>query len=170
MKNTFKFEISILYYIVGLFCFLTGYFKDFIWISILIMIHECGHVTGAILCNWKIERVLILPFGGMTFLKESLSRPIYQEWIIVLLGPIYQMVFFLILCFLRYMNPTFMLYHFLLLGFNLLPIIPLDGSKMLQLCLESFLPYRRSKYIGLWVSIFILIVLVGYTIYSRNIL
>lgn len=170
MKNTFKFEISAIYYIVGLFCFLTGYFKDFIWISLLIMIHECGHVTGAIICNWKIERVIILPFGGMTLLKESLNRPIYQEWLIVLLGPIYQMLFFLILYFLKYMNPIFMLYHFLLLGFNLLPMIPLDGAKMLQLGLESILPYRCAKYVGLWVSIFLLLFLIGYTIHSRNIL
>ncbi len=170
MKNTFKFEISVIYYIVGLFCFLTGYFKDFIWISLLIMIHECGHVTGAIICNWKIERVIILPFGGMTLLHESLNRPIYQEWLIVLLGPIYQMLFFLILYFLKYMNPTFMLYHFLLLGFNLLPMIPLDGAKILQLGLEPILPYRCAKYAGLWVSIFLLLFLIGYTIHSRNIL
>lgn len=170
MKNTFKVEISALYYFVGFFCFLTGYFKDFIWISMLIMIHECGHVTGAILCNWKIERVLILPFGGMTFLKEHLNRPMHQEWLIVLLGPIYQMICFQILSVLHYTNSTFMMYHFLLLGFNLLPILPLDGSKILQLCLESIVPYKRAKYVGFWISVFLILFLIGYTLSVRNIL
>ncbi len=170
MKNTFKFEVSNLYYIIGLFCFFTGYFKDFIWISLLIIIHEFGHLTGAILCNWKIERVVLLPFGGMTLFKESLNRPIYQEWIIVLLGPVYQSLFFLILQFLNYANPTFQLYHFLLLGFNLLPMIPLDGGKMLQLCLESIFPYRYAKFVGLAVSISLVLILMGYMIITKNVI
>ena len=145
MKNTFRFEFHILYYLVGLFCLLLGYFKDFIWISLLIMVHECGHVTGAVLNNWKIEKVMILPFGGMTLLKEYFNRSIHQEWWIVLLGPLYQMCFWILLYFLGYTNSTFTMYHFLLLGFNLIPIIPLDGSKMLQLILEHFfLMYMRN--------------------------
>lgn len=170
MKNTFKFEFHMLYYLVGLFCLLMGYFKDFIWISLLIIVHECGHVTGAILWNWKIERVVILPFGGMTYLKENLNRPLKQEWWIVLLGPIYQMVFFLILYFLGYVHPTFTLYHFLLLGFNLLPLIPLDGSKILQLCLEPFCSYFHAKYIGFFISILLVLFLGCYVVYSKNLL
>lgn len=170
MKNTFKFEFHMLYYLVGLFCLLTGYFKDFIWISLLIIVHECGHVTGAILWNWKIEKVIILPFGGMTYLKENLNRPIKQEWWIVLLGPIYQMVFFLILYFWGYVHPTFTLYHFLLLGFNLLPIVPLDGARILQLCLESFCSYFHAKYIGFFLSILLIFLFGCYTLYSKNLL
>lgn len=170
MKNTFRFEFHVLYYLVGLFCFLMGYFKDFIWISLIIMIHELGHVTGAILNNWKIDKVVILPFGGMTLLSEQLNRPIVQEWGIVLLGPLYQMLFWWILCILNYTNPTFTMYHFLLLGFNLIPVIPLDGSKMLQLLLERFFSYKRAKYVGLWISLFLLLLLVGYAIDSKNII
>ncbi len=170
MKNTFQFEIHILYYIVGLFCFLLGYFKDFIWISLLIIVHECGHITGAILQNWKIEKVIILPFGGMTILKEYLNRPVYQEWWIVLLGPLYQMLFWCLLHGLHFTNPTFTMYHFLLLFFNLIPIIPLDGFKILQLLLERFFSYMHAKYIGLSISIMLLFFLGIYTIMCKNIL
>lgn len=145
MKNTFKFEFHILYYVVAFFCMLMGYFKNFIWISLLIMVHECGHVTGAILCNWKIDKVMILPFGGMTILKENLNKPLYQEWLIVLLGPLYQMAFYFFLLFLHKMNFEFRFYHYILLGFNLLPMIPLDGSKMLGLLLEHFFLIKRPK-------------------------
>lgn len=170
MKSTFKFEFHILYYIIGLFCILTGYFKSFIWISLLIIIHECGHVTAAILCNWKIEKVVIMPFGGMTTLKESLNKPLYQEWFIVLLGPIYQMLCYSILCLLHKTNSEFTLYHYFLLGFNLLPIIPLDGSKMFQLILERFFSYQSAKYVGLMVSILGLLILNIYLIYKKNII
>lgn len=170
MKNTFKFEFHILYYIVAFICMLTGYFKSFIWISLLIIIHECGHVTGAILCNWKIEKVVIMPFGGMTILKENLNKPLYQEWIIVLLGPLYQMAFYFFLLMFQKVNIEFRLYHYILLGFNLLPMIPLDGSKMLGLILETFFPYRKAKTIEFYFSIVFVFLLSGYCLMQRNIL
>ncbi len=168
MRNNFPFEFHILYYLVGFICLLTGYFKDFIWISILIMIHELGHVTGAILKNWRIEKVVILPFGGMTLFQEQCNRPIKEEWVIVLLGPLYQILFFLLLSVLHYTNPTFTMYHLLLLQFNLLPIIPLDGFKMLQLVLETFFSYKNAKYIGFWISIILLCGLILYATMYQN--
>lgn len=170
MKNTFKVEIHILYYLIGLFCFLMGYFKDFIWISLLIMIHECGHVTAAILWKWKIDKIWILPFGGLTLLQEKINAPYFQEWWIVLLGPIYQIIFFQLLSYLKYTNATFTIYHYLLLGFNLLPMIPLDGSKILSLLLESIFSYEKAKYINLLFSIFFLISCFLYSIQSKNII
>lgn len=152
MKNTFKIEFHLLYYLFALICFLTGYFKDFIWISLLIIIHELGHLTGALLCRWNVKKIKILPFGGMTILNEQLNRPIYQEFIILLMGPIYQVLFFFLLIVLNKNHPLFELYHYGLLIFNLLPIIPLDGSKLLNLVLEYFFSYRFSKKIVLVIS------------------
>ena len=170
MKNTFKFEIHILYYLVGLFCFFIGYFKDFVWISLLIIIHECGHVTGAVVCNWKIQKVIILPFGGMTQLKEHINAFIKEEWLIVLLGPLYQIGFFFLLHFMGYTDARFTFYHYLLLLFNLMPIIPLDGSKMIGLLAETIFAYKKAKYIEFWISIGLLVILILYTISSKNII
>ena len=170
MKNNFPFEFHILYYFTALLCLLTGHFKDFIWISMLIIIHELGHVTGAIVQGWHIEKVMMLPFGGMTILKEQCNRPIHEEWIIVLLGPLYQIAFVSILSLLYGTNSTFIMYHYLLLGFNLLPIIPLDGYKMLQLFLETFFSYRNAKYVGFWISILCLSGCIGYTFLSKNLI
>lgn len=166
MKNGFKFHV--LYYIVAFICFLTGYFKDFIWISILIIIHELGHVTGAILCRFQIDRVVILPFGGMTILNDRVNRPISQELLILVLGPIYQQLFFLILCKLHLMHATFSLYHYVLLFFNLLPIVPLDGSKLIELLLERFFPYKKAKYICFFFSIFTFFFYLFYTVRIKN--
>ncbi len=170
MKNTFKIEFTCLYYLIGFICFLTGYFKDYIWISLLILIHECGHITGAIWYGWKIERVMIFPFGGMTVFNEQLNRPTYQEWWIVLLGPIYQIFLYFILCHFHMTNPMFTIYHFLLLGFNLLPIIPLDGSKILLLILEKMFPYYYAQYIGYWISMLGSCILLLYAFFSKNLI
>ena len=60
-KNIFK--VHILFYIVALFCILIGFFKEFIIFSSIIIIHELGHIIGALIFKWKIEKVVLLPFG-----------------------------------------------------------------------------------------------------------
>ena len=44
MKITFK--IHPLYYLVAIFSIITGLFKDFIYITLLIFIHEIGHTIA----------------------------------------------------------------------------------------------------------------------------
>lgn len=45
MKIIFK--IHPLYYLVALIMIINGLFRDFIYISIIILVHEIGHVMGA---------------------------------------------------------------------------------------------------------------------------
>ncbi|MFV0250116.1 MAG: site-2 protease family protein [Bacilli bacterium] len=160
MKTIFK--IHILYYIIAGICIITGLFKDFIIISALTFIHEIGHITGAYLYKWKIDKVVILPFGGVTIFDENLNRPWIQEFVILILGPIFQIIFYEII---KYLNPNTHLlttYHYSLLIFNFIPIIPLDGSKFLKLTLEKFLPFKLSYSIVIFfsfiIAIFILII------------
>ena len=35
----------------------------------------------------------MLPFGGVTIFNEDLNRPIYEEFIILIMGPVFQIVF-----------------------------------------------------------------------------
>jgi stage IV sporulation protein FB len=49
-------------------------------------------------------------------------------------------------------------YHYSLLIFNLLPIFPLDGSKLINLTLTKILPYKLAHRITLIISYTILVV------------
>ncbi len=125
--------------------FITGYFKYIIYFMSLIFIHELGHVTAALLFNWNIKKIIILPFGGMTIFEELVNRPIKEEFFIVLMGPIYQHLLYLLLCFLGYNTPLLTTIHSFILGFNLLPIYPLDGSKLVLLFLEKCFSFYQSQ-------------------------
>jgi stage IV sporulation protein FB len=125
--------------------FITGYFKYIIYFMSLIFIHEIGHVTAALFCNWHVKKVILLPFGGMTVFEEQVNTPIREEFFVVVAGPLYQHLFYLLLCLLGYQTSLLTTIHLFLLGFNLLPIYPLDGSKLFLLFFEKCLPFYHSQ-------------------------
>lgn len=166
MKNIYKFEIHPICYIVALIYIITGTFRPFFWITILIVIHEIGHVLAGTFFKWNIEKVIIMPMGGITIFKESLNRPIFQEFIIALMGPIFQIIFFILInSYVPY--SWFYNANLALLLFNLLPIIPLDGSKILHCIMDIVFSFELSHKIVLWVSI-ILSCFVGIICFYMN--
>ena len=51
-------------------------------------------------------------------------------------------------------------YHYSILFFNLLPIYPLDGGKLINLFFSTFLTFKLSFYMSIFVSISVLIILI----------
>ena len=133
MINIFK--IHPLYYLFLFIIILTANIRSFINFSILILVHELGHVIWALIFKWKIDRIVILPYGMITFFKDNLNKPIYQEFIILIMGPITQILFN------SYFHSSFSNF---ILFINLLPIYPLDGSKIIFLLFNKFISYYKS--------------------------
>lgn len=108
----------------------------------LILVHELGHLLAAKYYGWNTDKIYIYPLGGITKFNESINRSLKEEFIIVIMGPVFQLIFFFILT--SFGIKDLYLFNFLLLGFNLLPIYPLDGGKILNIILAYFFSYRRS--------------------------
>ena len=168
MKNIFK--IHPLYYIVALITIFTGLFKDFIYITLLIFIHEIGHLIGALYYKWNIKKVVILPFGGITIFNELINKSLKEEFVILVLGPLFQILFYFILCILNIESNLITIYHYSLLLFNFIPIIPLDGSKLLNIILNKIFSFKLSHIISLFISLICLIYLFIRTIIIKNLI
>ena len=151
MKTIFK--IHPLYYLVAFLSIITGLFKDFIYITLLIFIHEIGHTIGALYYKWNIKKIIILPFGGITIFNEYINKSLKEEFVILVLGPLFQILFYFILCFFNIESTLITNYHYSLLLFNLLPIIPLDGSKLLNIILNKITNFKLSHMLTIYVSI-----------------
>ncbi|MDD2377647.1 MAG: hypothetical protein PHD10_03000 [Bacilli bacterium] len=156
MKIISKIKIHIFFYLVAFLAVLTGLFKDFIILSSIIIIHELGHVLGALYFKWKIDKIIILPFGGLTVFNEKINRSMKEEFIILVLGPIFQIIYALTLN-----SEIFNNYHYAILLFNLLPIHPLDGSKLFNLFINKLFPFKLShlftiilSFIVIWITFF----------------
>ena len=157
IKNIFK--VHYLFYLGALISAILGYFKPFILISLLIIVHEFGHFLVAFYYKWRIKEVIIFPFGGVTVFNEYLNKPLKEEFLILIMGPLFQIIFYYLLTFLFGYNDSLRFYNYLLLSFNLLPIYPLDGYRLINLILNFFLPFKISHIISLIISLIFIIII-----------
>ncbi|MBQ9011489.1 MAG: hypothetical protein IJ093_02450 [Bacilli bacterium] len=124
----------------------------------IIIIHEIGHVIFALYYKWNIDKVILLPFGALTLFNEQINRPLFEEFVILVMGPIFQTVFTFLFCF----NYSIIEYSKIILFFNLLHIYPIDGSKILNIILNKFISFKKSHLITLYVSILVVLFILAY--------
>ncbi len=145
-----KIKLHPLFYIVALITSLTGFFKEFSYIMIIIFVHELGHILTAIYFKWEIDKIVILPFGGITIFNEKINKSLKEELLIAINGPLIQVLVFSLI-----KNPLINKYHYFLLIFNLLPIIPLDGSKILNILFNFIFPFKLSQSLTIFISLIV---------------
>ncbi len=170
-----KVSIHYLTYIFILISFLSGYFEYVYLLLLIIFIHECGHYFFSILIGIKNPYIIIYPFGGITVLNEDLNIPIYKEFISLIGGIVFQLLFYLLILVLYKNNlitsHVFNIIHkinYYLIIFNFLPILPLDGGRLLNIILNKIFCFNISNKISIIVSIvFILLFgLINKTLFS----
>ena len=170
-----KIEFHYTYLFVSLSFILTGYFPNLIIFTSIILIHELGHYTIAKLHNFKVEKIIIYPYGGITKLSNPINTPILKELQVAISGILFQTIYYLLIVLLyknnyirEYIFDLFTIYHNSILFFNILPIHPLDGSKILNLILSNFLPYKLTNKLNILISIITIIILIKINYYSFN--
>ncbi|WP_273716999.1 site-2 protease family protein [Alkalihalobacillus pseudalcaliphilus] len=148
---------------------MTGYFREVIMVFSIVMVHELGHALTATFFKWKLNKIELLPFGGVAEVENNGNQPFYQEFFIVIAGPI-QHIWMIGLSFLlagstiwsMQAHELFVTHNLIILLFNLLPILPLDGGRLLQLFLLFNNPYKQAMLLSLRLSFFFL--LIGMTV------
>lgn len=125
-----------------------------------------GHFFVAKILGVEVKKIIIYPLGGVSKFKVDLNAPFIVEFLILIAGPLAQ--FFAYFILLRIMNNyknIIEMYHYGILIFNLLPIYPLDGGRLLNLFLLKFFSFKRAFKITFIISyimiIFILMVNYG---------
>ena len=156
-------------FVVFFFLF-SGLFKDFLIYFFIIFVHEAGHAITGILLGWKLKCISIYPFGGYTKFDEDINRPMKEEMLILLMGPLVQIITCgLILLLFPHLSfgSLFLQYNLSILLFNLLPIYPLDGGRMVNLFFNKFFPFLKSLNLSLFFSILLLSLLIGFSIHYK---
>lgn len=166
-----KIELSYSFIFIAFSFIITGHFINFIIFFSIIFIHELGHVFIAKLFNVKINKIIFYPYGGITKLDYLININIYKELLISIGGFIFQGIYYLLIYKLytsgyirEYVYILFYKYHYSIFIFNILPIIPLDGFKILNTIINYIFNYNLSNYISVVIS-FLSIILF---LYSNN--
>lgn len=169
-----KIEIHNITYITMLISFLSGYFQYIYILLLIIFIHEFGHFFISNLINIKANKIIIYPFGGLTIYDSDLNLNTNKELISLLGGITFQLLFYFLVVIIH--NNNLMTHNvfniikrinIILISFNFLPILPLDGGRLLNILLDKIFPYKLSNKLTLIVSILFLALFI---IYKRTIL
>ena len=102
----------------------------------------------ALIFDYKIIKINIYPFGGYTIFENDINVGFIKEFMVFLGGILFQIVFFIIITNVvdtgTYFYKIYSLYNKNILFFNMLPIMPLDGGKLLNMLLNNIFSYKSS--------------------------
>lgn len=132
---------------------------------LIVLIHELGHIVMALIFRQKIVKINIYPFGGYTVFESNINTPLNSDFMVFLGGILFQTIFFMISrCVLdtsSYIYELIESYNVSILMFNLIPIMPLDGGRLINIILNKIFPFKKSHIFTVYISyIFILVLLI----------
>lgn len=161
-----KFQVDSFFYLFMILSCLTASFKNFYFFLSIIIIHELGHVFIGLILGWELDKIYLYPYGGITKFNEDVNVKLIEELLVLLGGSFFQIIYFFIGYYL-YNSNYFNYYNLSILIFNLLPIYPLDGGRILNVLLSYFFSYRCSYFISIFFSFTITFFFIIY-FYIRN--
>lgn len=173
-----KVSINPLVFIMFFAAHIFGILEEFFVIFIMITLHEIFHILAAIYYKIKINKVNITPIGLTAELSFTKSIELKKEIYIYLCGPLFNLLMIITGCILNlyfenYSNTIsfFVLSNISLLLINLVPILPLDGGRILKATLHNKIGfYKTYKVLNISSKIFVLLLaIIGVlqTLYSH---
>ncbi|HDR7958895.1 stage IV sporulation intramembrane metalloprotease SpoIVFB [Bacillus wiedmannii] len=159
--------------VIGIF---TARFKELLLLFCIVLIHELGHAFAAAHYNWRIKKIQLLPFGGVAELEEHGNKSLKEELVVVIAGPI-QHIWMMVVGYIVFeagwlgadLYYFFIWNNIIILAFNLLPIWPLDGGKVLFNVLSYRFPYLQAHEKMMKLScVFFSVILVWQLLWNSN--
>ena len=155
-----RFRIDLKIFIFLILFYFTNQIELYAYIMIFALIHELGHLTAGALMKMRPEKLELMPFGVSISFKikvEEYNKKIkngnmleLKKIIVAVAGPITNLIVILIIAQLNIDKSLIMIYtNLLIMIFNLLPIYPLDGGRIIKWILHiSFGKMKSEEYIN----------------------
>ncbi len=170
-KKYQRIHIDLSWLLFALIVIATGQLTHYLVLLMLMCWHECGHFLMALYFKWPIKQLRLFMFGCVMETDAFLMRPLKEQWLVVLAGPLQHVFIFLVCLMLRQSVESVTVIDFALSAnvtlvcFNLLPIWPLDGGKIMYLLVNVSQPFKKSYHLTLLLSVCHMFVLIGVFIY-----
>ncbi len=166
-----KFEVSPFATLFLILTLITNSYKLFFIYFFITFLHELGHIITAKLFRLKINKIKLLAIGFNAEIDNLDYTNSLKEFFISIAGPL---TYFLSAhCLLYFYKLDYISYNAFMqakiinkytLFFNLLPIIPLDGGRILKIIIDNFLTSKKSLYLTSILSIFLTLIFICLTI------
>lgn len=167
-----RFRIDLKIFLFLILFYFTKQLEVYSMVMFFAILHEFGHLLAGLLLGMKPEKMEIMPYGVSISFKltpKDYNKKIkcgnqfeLKKIVVALAGPITNVIiiFVLIQINLNVVSSLIVLYsNLLLILFNLLPIYPLDGGRIINGVLHIYFGKRKAeKYINYISFITLLIV------------
>lgn len=149
-----RLRIDLKIFVFLLLFYLTKQIEIYSTIMFFCILHELGHILMGIILGLKPEKIEIMPFGLSVAFK--LNTKDYNKKIknanllelkkiaIAIAGPVTNLIIILFYIFFNKLEINIIYANLLILLFNIIPIFPLDGGRILKSTIHIFFGYTKS--------------------------
>lgn len=154
-----RFRIDLKIFIFLIIFYFTKQIEIYAMIMLFALIHELGHLLAGILMGMKPEKIELMPFGVSISFKikvEEYNKKIkkgnileIKKILVALAGPLTNFIIIVIASNINIdlFKALIIIYtNFLIMIFNLLPIYPLDGGRILKGILHINFGIQKSEF------------------------
>ena len=125
----------------------TGSFLNILGIIVCIFLHELGHISMLIKYKVKIKYLELSIIGGIIEIEKK-ELMLYQKLMIDGIGIIINLIIIILISIINLETLNYLIaYNLFMIVFNLIPIIPLDGYRLLNDVLTSIYDEEYSCYL-----------------------
>lgn len=142
--------------ILGLFF---GFLRELAILFFIITLHELAHSLTSKYYGYETEKIELSLFGGAVKTDEIIFLEPKKVILISIVGPMLNFAFFFVSISISKVFGinndllNFFIYANLSLGiFNLLPVLPLDGGRMLRACLNKSLELKEATFTTVFIG------------------
>lgn len=157
-----RFRIDLKIFIFLILFYFTKQIELYAFVMIFAIIHELGHLIAGLLMGMKPEKLELMPFGVSVSFRINVkeynkkikkgNKLEIKKIIVAMAGPITNLIIIIITLNLKLeiVKSLMIIYtNFLIMIFNLLPIYPLDGGRILKGILHIYIGKRKAgKYVN----------------------
>lgn len=146
-----------------------GYGQTFVVAYLAAILHEVAHIACAKAFSVSVSRIELYPFGISARLKSGYIQSSEKEFVIAFSGPAFSLLLYWICIILyRFVQSEFFRFgadiNLCLCLVNLIPILPLDGGRMVKALLTARFGIIRAYNLAIKLSrilIFLLLICAG---------
>lgn len=145
-----------------------NYLSQLLILILVILIHEFTHCLACLYYGIKVDEIVIFIFGGVAKFQGNIEEKPRQEIIIALAGPLSNLLLIIITFFILYLfkienNKLLDLFigaNLTIGGFNIIPILPLDGGRIVRGLIANYIGIKRASYMVIKLGYLISILLI----------
>jgi len=149
----------------------TGYLEKLAMTFFIVFSHEMAHTAVSILFKYKIKEIEFFPFGGVARIDGMVGIEPQKEISIDLAGPIVNLAMAAIVMGISPLTDVYSLRGYFISAnlsvalFNLLPIFPLDGGRIVRSYLSKGIGIKRATNLIIGISKFFALCIFGWGSY-----